>query len=320
MYDAAPTVNAGNRMCQPMTQANWICEEAADRASPEPSLPAINQHSPDSQVSAIEAMRDLVRARPDAVHSLRRARQQLSGFICARAAITGGRPGPSCIAGGSPGSNSSRRCIIWSRGLRSGGRGRGSAARSATAQIAAMLPDWTLAPVVAALQTMRGMALVNAATLIAELGDLARFANPRQLMAYLGLVPSEHSSGASATTPQQNQAAPHGRAGRPGAGSARRRDFPRRYPAAPALSTPGSLLQRPYQCPLCGPVARQPLGLVIGAVDGPARNQPIGRREARLQRGHRRKSEDAATSALPTTGPGSRKKTMSPTRSPAARL
>src|SRR5579864_9749963 len=50
-----------------------------------------------------------------------------------------------------------------------------------TTQIAAMLPDWTLAPVVAALQTMRGMALVNAATLIAELGDLSRFADPRQL-------------------------------------------------------------------------------------------------------------------------------------------
>jgi transposase len=60
-----------------------------------------------------------------------------------------------------------------------------------------MLPDWTLAPVVAALQAMRGTALVNAATLIGELGDLSRFANPRQLMAYLGLVPSEYSSGAS---------------------------------------------------------------------------------------------------------------------------
>src|SRR5258707_6937857 len=60
-----------------------------------------------------------------------------------------------------------------------------------------MLPDWTLAPVVAALQTMRGMALVNAATLIAELGDLSRFADPRQLMAYLELAPSEHSSGSS---------------------------------------------------------------------------------------------------------------------------
>jgi hypothetical protein len=44
-----------------------------------------------------------------------------------------------------------------------------------TAQIAAALPEWTLAPVVAALQAMRGMALVNAATLVAELGDLSRF-------------------------------------------------------------------------------------------------------------------------------------------------
>ena len=42
-----------------------------------------------------------------------------------------------------------------------------------TAQIEVMLPDWALAPVVAALQTMRGMALVNAATLVAELGDLS---------------------------------------------------------------------------------------------------------------------------------------------------
>jgi transposase len=64
-------------------------------------------------------------------------------------------------------------------------------------KLRARAPDWTLAPVVAALQMMRGMALVNAATLVAELGDLSRFGNPRQLMAYLGLVPSEHSSGAS---------------------------------------------------------------------------------------------------------------------------
>jgi len=63
------------------------------------------------------------------------------------------------------------------------------------AHIAAALPDWSLAPVVHALQALRGMALVAAATLVAELGDITRFGNPRQLMAYLGLVPSEHSSG-----------------------------------------------------------------------------------------------------------------------------
>ncbi len=63
------------------------------------------------------------------------------------------------------------------------------------AHIEVALADWSLAPVVRALQALRGMALVVAATLIAELGDITRFANPRQLMSYLGLVPSEHSSG-----------------------------------------------------------------------------------------------------------------------------
>lgn len=57
------------------------------------------------------------------------------------------------------------------------------------------MADWSLGPVVCALQALRGMTLVAAATLVAELGDVTRFANPRQLMAYLGLVPSEHSSG-----------------------------------------------------------------------------------------------------------------------------
>jgi transposase len=53
-----------------------------------------------------------------------------------------------------------------------------------------------MAPVVTALQAMRGIALVVAVTVVAEVGDFHRFANARQLMAYLGLVPCEHSSGA----------------------------------------------------------------------------------------------------------------------------
>ena len=144
-----------------------------------------------------EAMRDLVRARLDAVHALRRARQQLSGFLLRQGHY--GRPAWTKLH---------RR---WLAGLKFEQVAHHivledyiAAVEAAevrrdrlTAQIQAMLPDWTLAPVVAALQTMRGMAVVNAATLIAELGELSRFANPRQLMAYLGLVPSEHSSGAS---------------------------------------------------------------------------------------------------------------------------
>ena len=66
-----------------------------------------------------------------------------------------------------------------------------------TRQIAELLPNWSMAPVVTALQAMRGVALVVAVTIVAEVGDFRRFAKVRQLMAYLGLVPSEHSSGSS---------------------------------------------------------------------------------------------------------------------------
>jgi transposase len=62
-------------------------------------------------------------------------------------------------------------------------------------QIEDLGQSWSQAPVVAALQAMRGVAFIVAVTLVAEVGDFSRFANPRQLMAYLGLVPSEHSSG-----------------------------------------------------------------------------------------------------------------------------
>ena len=54
---------------------------------------------------------------------------------------------------------------------------------------------WHFAPVVSALQAMRGMRFINALTVVAELGDLTRFDNPRQLMCFLGLVPSQYSSG-----------------------------------------------------------------------------------------------------------------------------
>ncbi len=62
-------------------------------------------------------------------------------------------------------------------------------------QIFGLLPEWTLRPVVDALQAMRGIALINAVVLVAEVGDFTRFSNPRQLMAYFGMVPGERSSG-----------------------------------------------------------------------------------------------------------------------------
>ena len=59
------------------------------------------------------------------------------------------------------------------------------------------LKSWVLAPVVEALMALRGIKLISAMTLMAELGDITRFDSPRQLMSFLGLVPSEYSSGQS---------------------------------------------------------------------------------------------------------------------------
>jgi transposase len=56
--------------------------------------------------------------------------------------------------------------------------------------------SWRLYPVVEALQAMRGVRWAVALTTVAELGDLTRFDNPRQLASFVGLTPSEHSSGA----------------------------------------------------------------------------------------------------------------------------
>lgn len=64
------------------------------------------------------------------------------------------------------------------------------------AQMRAALEGWSLRPVVQALMALRGVELITAMTVLAELGDLTRFDSPRQLMSFVGLVPSEHSSGA----------------------------------------------------------------------------------------------------------------------------
>lgn len=63
------------------------------------------------------------------------------------------------------------------------------------AALAEIVPAWTMAPVVAAFQAMRGVGFLTAAAVVAEAGDLRRFEHPRQLMAFLGLVPSERSTG-----------------------------------------------------------------------------------------------------------------------------
>ena len=64
-----------------------------------------------------------------------------------------------------------------------------------TGHIEALVPEWDLAPAVNALQALRGVALISAVTFMAEIGDVRRFETPVKLMAYLGVVPSEYSTG-----------------------------------------------------------------------------------------------------------------------------
>lgn len=146
-----------------------------------------------------EAMRDLTRAREDAVKALRTARQHLGAFLLRY----GHRyPGKSTwtpahnrwladIAMPHPAQQIALQEYIHAVGECQTRLDR------LVAQIVTLLPQWRLAPLVAALQALRGVAPIVAITTVAELGDITRFENPRQLMAYLGLVPAEYSSGAS---------------------------------------------------------------------------------------------------------------------------
>jgi len=144
-----------------------------------------------------EAMRDLVRARAVSVRDVRRARQRLSGFLLrhgrvycgAKAWTLAHRRWLSRLAFAHP----AQQIVLqdYINAVEAAEVRRDGLMR----QIEALLPHWSLAPLVAALQAMRGVALVVAVTLAAEVGDLRRFEHPGHLMAYLGLVPSEHSSG-----------------------------------------------------------------------------------------------------------------------------
>lgn len=147
---------------------------------------------------AHEAMRDLCRTRQMAMQGLRRARQQVLGFLLRQARIYG------------DGNHWTRKHRRWLAAQRFDHPARqiafeemvqvvdeAEARRDRLArQMEELVPSWSLAPVVTAIQALRGIALIAAITIVAEVGDFHRFANPRQLMAYLGLVPCEHSSGA----------------------------------------------------------------------------------------------------------------------------
>lgn len=148
---------------------------------------------------ATEAMRDLERARDDAKNVERSARHQLGKFLLRHGRIYQGKTAWNGTH------------LEWIRKQRFGHEAQErvltdylhaveqSAERveKLTKDIEELVEGWSLKPLVKSLQALRGVRLVTAVIIAAELGDLSRFASAPKLMAYLGLVPSEHSSGES---------------------------------------------------------------------------------------------------------------------------
>ena len=196
-------------------------------------------------------MRDLVRARHSAMEGVRRARQQLLSFL-----LRHGRIYPTKRHW----TRAHRRWLAEQRFEHPAQQIVFEELIQAVEQVMArrdrleqqmiaLVPNWSLQPVVAALQALRGVAMVAAIILAAEIGDFRRFANPRQLMAWLGLVPREHSSGASTS---------RGAITKAGNGRARR-----------------LLIESAWTYRLPARIASQPLG----AQCGPARSSEGGRLE-----------------------------------------
>lgn len=211
VYEAGPT---GYGLYRQITQAGHRCAVIAPSLIPKKPGDRVKTNRRDAltlarlhragELTAVwvpdeahEALRDLVRAREAAVEDLRAKRQQAIGFL-----LRGGRVFPGRT--------------LWSKAFRRWLAEQSFAHRAQhivleeillavkdaeerlarlTAAIEAAARDWVLAPLVEALQCLRGLRLVSAVTLAVEIGDFSRFKNAKQLMAFLGLTPSEASTG-----------------------------------------------------------------------------------------------------------------------------
>lgn len=211
VYEAGPTGYGLQRALQAL---GYVCEVIAPAQMPRRPGERIKNDGRDcvqlaecsraGQLRAVwvpdpadEAIRDLSRAREDAVNSRTQARHQLKGFLLRHGMRYTGK------------SSWSKAYYRWLAALSFEAQAAqtafteyGLAVQSAdervqrlTQALQGSIAGWRFEPVVAALQALRGIDVISAIGLVAEIGDLSRFDHPRKLMGYLGLVPSEYSSG-----------------------------------------------------------------------------------------------------------------------------
>ena len=211
VYEAGP---CGYQIHRHLTEKGFDCMVAAPSRIPKASGDRIKNDRRDALMLARlhrageltpsyvpaaqdEAMRDLTRAREDAKGDEKKSKQRLLSFLLRSGYKYTGK------------SSWSKAHMRWLADIKMPHRSQqvvfqeyidtlnqcSARVHRLTEQIRKLVSQWRLYPVVQALQSLRGVSLIVATTTVAELGDLKRFKNPAELMSYLGLVPSEHSSG-----------------------------------------------------------------------------------------------------------------------------
>jgi len=211
VYEAGPT---GYGLQRELTRLGYRCEVIAPSLIPKRAGERIKTDRRDGirlaelsragELRAIwipdpadEAIRDLARAREDAVNARTQARHQLKSFLLRHEVRYPHK------------TSWSKTFYRWLGTLSFAGSGAQTAfteywqavtaADERVARLSAALGSsiegWRFESVVSALKALRGIDQVSAIGLVAEIGDINRFSHPRQLMSYLGLVPCERSSG-----------------------------------------------------------------------------------------------------------------------------
>jgi transposase len=144
-----------------------------------------------------EAIRDLSRAREDAIGDLKAAKYRLKAFLLRQDIRYEGKAswGPAHLRWlAEVVCPTATQQIVFQEYVRAVNEDHERLERIET-ELRGKAKDWRFYPMVEALQALRGVQFTVALSTVAELGDLSRFDSPRQLMSYLGLTPSEYSTG-----------------------------------------------------------------------------------------------------------------------------
>ena len=210
-YEAGP---CGYGIHRQLTDLGWDCQVVAPSLIPKKAGDRIKTDRRDSlslarlhrvgELTAVwvpdgaqEALRDLTRARGDMKHLQRQAKQRLLAFLLRHGKRYDGK------------SNWTQAHYRWLETVKfdhpvqqivfqeyvDAVKAMTKRVEGLDKQLESASAESVFWPVIEGLMALRGVNLLTATTIVAEIGDLRRFASAPQLMAYLGVVPSEHSSG-----------------------------------------------------------------------------------------------------------------------------